>query len=254
MSIHGYLVDLSCHSYETPRCCASCMGPQETQVQANISEKSGNIRTTLKMAFPYCNACAKRARWEKVRQILVGSVAGLLGVAFAVAAWWLDVGVETTLRFALALPIAAALTIGLALSTRGSQPSAPATARGEAVILRDTSGTVLCTNPRFAQLLADANATKVKPAVQHLTVEVWAPLTALLCGTLVLLAWVKEGAPSTTASESASTTTTAVTTAAAASGSASAVVASAAPPPSPAAKPSAAKQAKSGHPPAPKKP
>src|SRR5690242_19899695 len=59
MSIHGYLVGLSVHSYVAPNCCASCMGARETQVEANISEKSGNVRTTVKMEFPYCNVCAK---------------------------------------------------------------------------------------------------------------------------------------------------------------------------------------------------
>lgn len=195
MSIQGFLINLSSHSYETPGCCASCMRPQEMQVEARVSEKSGNIRTTLTMAFPYCNACAKRARWEKVRQIIVGVMAALVGVALAIAAWGVDVGVGASIRFALALPLAAAIAAVLALATRQSLPAPPATARGEAVILRDTSGTVLCTNPQFAQLLAQANGGTPRPGAQRMTVEVWAPLTALLCGVLVLLSWIKVGAP-----------------------------------------------------------
>ena len=214
MSIHGYVVGLSSSSYEAPRCCSSCMGPRETQVVARVSEKSGNIRTTLKMEFLYCNACAKRAHWQNVRKVLIGCLAAVLGVGLAVGAWVLDVGVDTAILFAVALPASAGLAVGLALITRGSVPPAPATARGEAVILQDTSGTVLCTNLRFAQLLAEANGTKVKPGAQHMTVEVLAPLMALLCGVLVLLAWAKEGEAhgSKGASKSAGTSSSAPTT------------------------------------------
>jgi hypothetical protein len=203
MSIQGFIVDLSSHSYETPSCCASCLGPRQTQVEARVSEKTGNIRTTLTMAFPYCDACAKRARWEKVRQVIVGVLAALAAVALALAAWRVDVGVGASIRFALALPLGMASAAILALATRQSLPAPPATARGEAVILRDTHGAVLCTNPQFAQILAQANGVTVKPGAQRMTVEVWAPLTALLLGGLVVISWIKVGAPEGTAVASA---------------------------------------------------
>jgi hypothetical protein len=209
MSIHGFIVDLSSHAYETPSCCSSCLGPQQTQVEARLSQKSGNVRTTLTMAFPYCDPCAKRARREKIRQGIVGVVAALLGVALAFAAWRVDVGVGASIRFALALPLAMVLTAALALVTRQSVPALPATARGEAVILRDTSGAVLCTNPQFAQRLAQANGATPRPGAQHLTVEVWSPLAALLCGVLVLISWIKVGAPQGTIGASTSPTTSA---------------------------------------------
>jgi hypothetical protein len=209
MSIQGYVVDLSSHSYETPNCCASCMGPRQTEVEARVSEKSGNIRTTLTMAFPYCDACAKRARWEKVRQVIVGVVAALLAVALALAAWGIDVGVGALIRFALALPLAMVLAALLALLTRQSVPAPPATARGEAVILRDTNGAVLCTNPQFAQLLAQANGATPRPGAQRMTVEVWAPLMALAVGVGVLATWIKIGAPEGTAVASTSPPATA---------------------------------------------
>lgn len=195
MSIQGWIVDLSSHSYRTPGQCASCMGPRETEVKATVSEKSGNIRTTLTMGFPYCNACAKRAGWEKVRQIIVGLLAAGLGAGLAVGAWALDVGLNPGVRFAAALPVAAGLGLGAALLTRQSKPAPPATARGEAVILRNTSGTVLCTNEQFANLLAQANGRQAKPGSMWMTPEAWAPLTALLCGVLVLLMWVRAGSP-----------------------------------------------------------
>jgi hypothetical protein len=204
MSIQGFLVALTPQSYETPNCCASCLGPRETELKARLSEKSGNIRTTLTMAFPYCNACAKRAKREKIRQILVGLAAALTGAALALAAWRVDLGPVAPIRFAIALPLAAAVAALVALLTRQSIPAPPATARGEAVILQDTRGTVLCTNPQFAQHLAQANGGPATPGAQHLTVEVWAPITALLVGALVAGSWIKVGAPHATATASAS--------------------------------------------------
>jgi hypothetical protein len=97
----------------------------------------------------------------------------------------------------------------LALVTRQSRPAPPATARGEAVILRDTTGAVLCTNPEFAQLLARANGGTSRPGTQRMTVEVWAPLLALALGVGVLATWVKIGAPERTAAASTSPPATA---------------------------------------------
>lgn len=204
MSIQGYLVGLSSHSYRTPNHCASCMGARETEVKAQISEKNGNIRTTLTMGFPYCNACAKRAGWEKIRNILVGIMAATFGVGLALTAWGVDFGIGASIRFAILLPLAVLLAFLFALVTRQSEPAPPATARGEAVILRDTSGTVLCTNPQFAELLAQANGTTARPGSHWFTAEAWAPLTALLVGTLVLLYWLKAGAPENTEADRSS--------------------------------------------------
>jgi hypothetical protein len=68
---------------------------------------------------------------------------------------------------------------------------------------------VLCTNPQFAQILAQANGVTAKPGAQHMTVEVWAPLTALLLGGLVVISWIKVGAPEGTAVASAAKAATA---------------------------------------------
>jgi hypothetical protein len=205
MSIQGFIVDLSCHDYQTPGCCSSCMGPRQTEVEARFSQKIGNIRTTLKMPFPYCDACAKRARRERVREIVVVVMAILIGGGLGFVAWQIHVGVGVAIRFALALPLGTAIAVLCALATRQSLPAAPATARGEAVILRDTNGTVLCTNPQFAQLLAEANGRAPRPGVQRLTAEVWAALGALMFGVLVLSFWIKDGAREGTAVAAAAT-------------------------------------------------
>jgi hypothetical protein len=199
MSIQGHAVDLSSHSYSTPSVCASCMGPRTTEVEARVSTKSGNTRTTLTMTFPYCDPCAKRARGEKLRHVLIGVLVAIFGGLAGLLAWEVDIGVGASIRFALELPLAALLAWLVSLGLRPSMPAAPATARGEAVILRDTSGEVLCTNPQFAELLAQANGVTARPATHWLTVELWAPLLALLIGVLVLLSWVKAGAPERTA-------------------------------------------------------
>jgi hypothetical protein len=195
MSIQGFIVDLSSDAYETPNCCASCMGPRQTVVTARVSEKTGNVRTTLTLAFPYCEACAKRARREKIRQVIVGIAAAAVGAALALAAWFVDAGAGASVRFAVAVPLATLLAAVLALATRQSLPAPPATARGEAIILRNASGTALCTNPQFAQILAEVNGRTPRPGVQRMTLEVWAPLAAALFGVLVLLSWIQVGAP-----------------------------------------------------------
>ncbi len=40
-------------------------GTGPVEIVADVSEKSGNIRTTLRMGFPYCRVCAKRAALMK---------------------------------------------------------------------------------------------------------------------------------------------------------------------------------------------
>lgn len=193
--IRGWEVDISAHSYSTPSCCSSCCGPRETEVTAKISEKTGNIRHTLTMEFPYCRPCAARARYEKVRQVVVGVLGALLALGLTLSAWAFDVILEAPFRFAAALVTAIALSGLLALVTRRSIPKPPATARGEAVILRNTTGTVLCTSQRFAELLATENYARVRPGSKWFTVELWAPVAAALVGTLVLVTWIQEGAP-----------------------------------------------------------
>src|SRR5439155_1234274 len=74
-------------------------------------------------------------------------------------------------------------------------PPSPATARGQAVILRSTDGAVLCTNQRFAELLAEANSASVKRSTMWFTTEAWAPLAAMLVGALVLVFWWRYAPP-----------------------------------------------------------
>jgi hypothetical protein len=129
-----------------------------------------------------------------------------------------------------------------ALATRQSVPAPPATARGEAVILRDTNGTVLCTNPQFARLLAEANGRAPRPGVQRLTAEVWAALGALMFGVLVLSFWLKDGAREGTA-VAAAARTSAPAAAKAASAPAASAPAASLPAPTPAQPPQPRKPA-----------
>lgn len=191
MATRGFSMHISTGSYRTPGCCASCCGPRETELEARATEKHGNIRTTLTMRFPYCNACSARARKEKVRAVIVLLAAAAFGAAFAAGAWFGEDYVDGAIGFSVALPIAALVAFLLALVTRPGLPPPPATARGEAVILRDTSGTILCTNQQFAELMARANNTSMRPDSQWMTTEAWAPLTALLLGAFVLIFWLK---------------------------------------------------------------
>jgi hypothetical protein len=193
MGIQGWQLSLSTSTYHTPNVCSSCLGPRETQVEAVVSEKNGNVRTTLKMAFPYCNPCAARAKREKLRAGLVIGGGAVLGLVFALGAGAFLAGgvIEPVLAFALAVLVAAGLSAGFAFATRPGLPPAPATARGEAVILKDTSGVVLCTNERFAELLGNANSATHKPGSTIMSTEAWAPLAALLVGVLVVCLWYK---------------------------------------------------------------
>jgi hypothetical protein len=53
---------------------------------------------------------------------------------------------------------------------------------------------------KFAEFLAQANGRTARPDAQRMTVEVWAPLGALLFGVTVLLFWTGGAtAPSTSA-------------------------------------------------------
>jgi hypothetical protein len=191
MGIQGWQLSISTGSYRTPNVCSSCLGPRETQVEAVVSEKSGNIRTTLRMAFPYCNACGARAARDKWRNGIVLGVSALLGAVLALGAGvgLAGSGLDPIIAFSAGVVAAMVLATGLAFVTRPSVPPAPATARGEAVILRDTSGVVLCTNQRFAELLAEANGATAKPGRTLMSTEIWAPLAAFLVGVLAVLLW-----------------------------------------------------------------
>jgi hypothetical protein len=189
------LVLLSTGSYRTPSFCSSCLGPRETEVKATVTEKHGNVRTTLTMGFPYCNACAKRAASEKTREILVHTGAAAFGLALAGGAWMAVDAVMPEIGFTLAAFFAVGIAVALAFVTRPSPPPPPATARGQAVILRDTSGLVLCTNQEFANRLAQANSTTARPGSQWFTLELAAPLTALVCGLLLFLMWARYAPP-----------------------------------------------------------
>ena len=199
MGIQGWQVRLSTGTYQTPNTCSSCLGPRETEVVAEVSEKSGNIRTTLRMGFPYCNACAGRAKREKTRTAVVLVAACVVGLLLSILACagvgLVDGDVEPVIAIAIAVLFAAGLSAGLAMATRPALPQTPATARGEAVILRDTSGTVLCTNQRFAEMLAHANGATPSPGSTIMTTETWAPLSALLASIFVVACWARYGPP-----------------------------------------------------------
>lgn len=193
MGVQGWQLTISTGTYRTPSFCSSCLGPRETQLEATVSEKSGNIRTTLKMAFPYCHACAARARRESRRAGFViggGVVFGLLFV-FAAGAFMAGDLLDPILSFVIGILLAMGIATGIAFATRPGPPPAPATATGEAVILRDTGGTVLCTNQRFAEMLGEANSATPKPGSTFMTTEMWAPLAALFVGVFVTLLWAK---------------------------------------------------------------
>jgi hypothetical protein len=193
MGIQGWQLSISTGSYRTPNMCSSCLGPRETQVEAVVSEKSGNIRTTLRMAFPYCNACGARAIRDKRRNAVVVGVSALLGAVLALGAGvgLGGSGLDPIVAFSAGVVAAMVLATGLAFATRPAVPSPPATARGEAVILRDTSGVVLCTNQRFAELLGEANGAKPTQGRTIMSTETWAPLAAFLIGVLAVLLWAR---------------------------------------------------------------
>jgi hypothetical protein len=197
VGIQGWQIALSSSTYRTPNTCSSCLGPREVEVEAEVSEKHGNIRTTLKMSFPYCTPCAGRAKREKTRTALVLVGAAVLGVLFCLGACFVasDGVLEAVLGFGFAILVAAGHSAALSFATRPAIPPAPATARGEAVILRDTSGTVLCTNQRFAEMLAQANGATPRPGSITMTTEAWAPITALLLSVLVVACWGRYGPP-----------------------------------------------------------
>lgn len=97
--------------------------------------------------------------------------------------------VKEGLGFALALPAAAGVAALLALATRRSRPTPPATARGQAVILRYADCTVLCTNERFANQLAQMNGSTARPGSRFFTTEVRSSIMALCGGFLVFCVW-----------------------------------------------------------------
>lgn len=191
MAVAGWSVDLSTGSYKTPGTCASCMGPNETQVKATATEKVGNVRRTLTMHFPYCQACARRVASEHTRGILVGVVAALVGVAAPAVAWFAEDRIDPAIGMTAAFAAVALFGVGLAYATRPALPEAPATARGEAVMLLGTYGKVLCTNEQFASLLARANNLTPKPDKKWMTVEMWAPLVGVLVAFFVFACWLK---------------------------------------------------------------
>jgi len=156
---------------------------------------------------PVTQSCRKHT---KVRAIVVELLAAAAGLGLAFAAWHVHFVAGAPIRFTVALLLAMAVGASLAWVTRPSAPAAPATARGEAVILKGTSGTVLCTNPRYAELLAKANRTTAKPGTSWLTPEFVSPALAVLAGLLVLCLWFKasrvaSGQPSQTSAHAPAT-------------------------------------------------
>ena len=193
MGVQGWQLTISTGTYHTPNVCSSCLAPRETQLEAMASEKQGNVRRTLKMAFPYCNACAQRAGREKRREIIViivGAAVGLVLSATAAAGGAGDV-LDPIVACVVAVLLSAGIAAAIAFATRPPMPPSPATARGEAVILRDTSGVVLCTNQRFAELLGQANSATPAPGRTIMSAETWAPAAAVLVGLLAVCIWAK---------------------------------------------------------------
>ncbi len=186
MSVKGWLVHIPAGSYSTPSRCASCLGPKQTEISVEATSKSGNIRTTLTMSFPYCTACAQRAARERIRGVVVFLGAMAIGAAFALAFAFANVFVGLYVRTAIAALFAIPVGIGVALATRPPMPPLPATARGDAIFLRDTSGTVLCTNEQFAQSLAQANNTSATPGSKTMSTESWSAFAVIVGGGLAI--------------------------------------------------------------------
>ncbi|MEP7126151.1 MAG: hypothetical protein ABJE95_34780 [Byssovorax sp.] len=186
MSVKGWLVHLPSPSYSTPARCASCLGPKETEIAVQATSKSGNIRTTLTMRFPYCTACAQRAGKEKIRGVGVFFGAMLIGAAFALAFAFANVFVGLYVRTAIAAILAIPAGFALARLTRPPMPPLPATSRGEAIFLRNTSGTVLCTNEQFANALAQANGRGATPGSKWMDTEGWSVFAVILGGGLAI--------------------------------------------------------------------
>lgn len=186
MSVKGWLVNLPSPTYSTPSRCASCLGPKEAEIAVQATSKRGNIRTTLTMRFPYCTACARRAGKEKIRGAAVFFGAMLIGAAFALAFAFANVFVGIYIRTMIAAILAIPAGVALALLTRPPMPPLPATARGEAIFLRNTSGTVLCTNEQFAQTLAQANGRTPTPGSKMMTTESWSAFAVIVGGGLAI--------------------------------------------------------------------
>jgi hypothetical protein len=191
VSIQGWLVQLPLHGYSTPPRCASCCGPKETEVFVQTTEKQERSRVTLTMGFPYCLSCAKRLAHERLRGALVIAGSLVIGVALALAFAFANVLVGLAIRAAIAAVLGVAAALALALATRPPLPPPPASARGDAVILRGTSGLVLCTNQEFAQSLAQANRTVATPGSKWMTSATWAVFAVLLGGGAAIAAFTR---------------------------------------------------------------
>ena len=189
MSVKGWLVHLPSPSYSTPSRCASCLGPKQTEISVQATHKSGNTRTTLTMSFPYCTPCAQRAAKERIRGVVVFLGAMVIGAAFALAFAFANVFVGLYIRTFIAALLAIPAGIALAVLTRPPIPPAPATARGDAIYLRNTNGTVLCTNQEYAQSLAQANGRTATPSSKMMTTESWSPFAVILGGGLAIAAF-----------------------------------------------------------------
>ena len=186
MSVKGWLVHLPSPSYSTPSRCASCLGPKQTELSVQATQKSGNIRTTLTMSFPYCTPCAQRAAKERMRGVAVFLGAMLIGAMFALAFAFANVFVGVYIRTTIAAILAIPAGVALAFLTRPAMPPSPATARGEAIFLRNTDGTVLCTNQEFAQSLAQANGKTATPGSKMMTTESWSAFAVIVGGGLAI--------------------------------------------------------------------
>lgn len=165
MATEGRIVKISSSSFRTPPTCCSCGAPQQTEIEAKHSQKSGNVTTTLRMSIPYCQPCAERAKSFKTKKML----APLIPLAFALVIGGLVFAVPAIPLVAglvIALVVGAGGSIGAAIGLRPPMPVAPATARGEGARILSFSDnnqvTLYCTNPAWGDAFAQANGVQPK--------------------------------------------------------------------------------------------
>jgi hypothetical protein len=131
MANEGRVVTLNASSYKTPPYCCSCGGPQQTQIATSRSQKRGNVTTTLKMNFPYCNACAARVKAYKAK--LTVAVVVVVAISLVVGGLVIAIpGLPLAVAVVIGLVVGVGGSIGVALGLRPPMPPAPATSRGEA--------------------------------------------------------------------------------------------------------------------------
>lgn len=193
MAIDGRSVTLDTSSYKSPPYCCSCGAPQETQLETSHMQQKGNVRTTLRLRFPYCTPCAERSKAFHSKKIFVVLVA-FFG-AFVTAGLVFSLPI---LPLAAGLGLAAIVGVGgvagIAFALDPPPPPAPATARHEAARIVSFNGNVasiLFTSPGFAEAFAHANGASLQPKGVSEGFVVAPIVTAAICAPLAgLAAWM----------------------------------------------------------------